>query len=460
MSAKKITLQQAYALSTGTFISPTNRKRFTTNIVRGSYKTKLEALLKTTPIDLTEIPSLSGGLVDPVLAASGYDLALGSLSIIRPLFDLNFVTLAATTGQNKFFKINGNGQVVSFHGLVKLEEDKTKIASSETPYWSSWPDSSYQKSSTFRLLPPLENGRCRVLNTGSGDTYICFALSLTIPNPLPAPYDVTSIAVNSIAFWNLPTNCQVEVYGFVADSGNPGVNFNTTTPFFTKADYTEATTAVSWSNSYGYKYGEYADYSGTIYRAKSNSVPVGTLPTDTTHWIDTGESSGTPISKYTPPSIVGVTISTIPYYEIRIHKDNTIPFLLGSDGKYSITPNPSYQANWFNLSTTSPPVVVDDTDPNPPTWDAGFFKVSPVNNVLNNASSGFFITSNFLPTGDQLTSVGSSQGAVIGASFGTVLENSKCYSIGSSFIYGSDGINLDEYYYHKTGQIIVNKLKK
>lgn len=461
----KLTLQQAYAISTGTFISPTDRKRFTTNLVSGIYKSKLEALMKTTPINLTEIPSVGGTLVNPSNQESGYDFPSSSELGATLVLSNGVVTPPSTVGgvATKLLRIDASGLLVYNNINPIFKENESKIVSQETLYYTAWPSGSLENAATFRLLPPLTIHRCRVATIAS-TIRICFALSTTISDPLPAPYNITSIAItNPEVFWNMPTNCEIEVYNFVADSGNPGVNFNTTTPFlvFTSGRYLETTEAEAWSNTYEYRFGEYASYSGTIYRAKSNTVPVNTLPTNTTHWDDTGETTGSPVDKYTQPSTGAVTISGTSYYEVRIAKDNIIPFLLGPNGKYSSTPNPSYQANWFNLSTTSPPTVLDDTDPNPPTWDAGMFRVGPVKGAFKNGPGCYIILSNFLATDDQLTSIGSSRGAVTGASWGLVQLNARSIKVGSSFSTSSSSVvDMTELFYHLTGQTIINKLKK
>jgi len=461
----KLTLQQAYAISTGTFISPTHRKRFTTNLVSGIYKSKLEALIKTTPINLTEIPNVTGGLDNPSNQESGYDFPSSSELGATVVLSNNVVTPPSTIGAvaAKLLKLLPNGSLVYNNINPIFKENESKIVSLETPYYTAWPSGSLENAAKFRLLPPLTIGRCRVA-TITGTIRICFALSTTISNPLPAPYDITSIAVaDASVFWNMPTNSEIEVFNFVADSGNPGVNFNTTTPFlvFTSEQYVETTEAEAWSNTYEYRFGEFASYSGAIYRAKSNTVPVNTLPTDTTHWDDTGETTGAPVNKYTNPVTSPVTISGTVYYEVRIAKDNIIPFLLGPNGKYSSTPNPSYQANWFNLSTTSPPTVLDDTDPNPPTWDAGMFRVGPVKGEFKNGPGCYIILSNFLATDDELLSIGSSRGAVTGSSWGLIQLNARSINVGSPFILSSSFVtNVTEKFYHITGQTIINKIKK
>lgn len=460
----KITLQQAYALSTGTFISPTVRKKFTTNIVSGTYNTKLEALMKTSPIDLTVIPSNQPGtLLDPSNKSGGFDFPSNA--------DINGITFGSNSSFNFGSSTTANKLGVFTPVIdagnskeILIKEDETKLVATISPYFTSWPSNSVNESATFILFPPLTIGRCRV-STHNGIFHVSFALSTTITPTPPAPYDVNSIVTQLLAnIVELKEGQEISIYNFVADAGNPGVNFNTTVPFLTKSsnELAETTEAEAWSNTYTYQYGEYASYSGTIYRANSNNVPVGVDPVaGPTHWLDTGESTGTSVSKYNTPTTASQTISGTVYYEVRIPKDHFIPFLLGGNGKYSSTPNPSYQANWYALSTSSPPSVLDDTDPNPPTWDAGMYRIGPAKGRLSNFSGFPFILSKPHATNAQLVTVSTDYGSVIGGVFAVVGKDQREITKGSSFItdYNSD-VSLTAQYYHITGQGIINKIKK
>jgi hypothetical protein len=457
-----ISFPQAFALSRGVFISPSNLNTFNlTTESNPEIKLSLSTLVSGQSLDLSTIPSLpKDGTLN--LSNQSYSLAtsqttaslgveVGSITFSQTVANASkFLTFSSIISIPEDFKNGTESYTISGSGpsLNLFPTGTTASISSET----------YSINSIEQIVTPsFDSGTTLLILPGS--------IKITITNPVGFAGRVLGVVNKSNINDALPTynenliGWRIKINGVTSE---PAFNatINITEPIKSKGTtYNDSIALETWNPNRTYKNGEIVKFVITapsgpenthFYNAihslkDNNTVNPGPSPFNNDWctiigvWEDqTLEAGQVYCGGFYAFEESSTQISLIiPYGLFR-------EFLIGNNGLESTVPNPMYKQSLLEIEDSGP--ILNE----------GTITFEPI--VINKQGLNFDTLPETIvvTTSNNATSTGFSPGLKL--IDGSTTDTRLSYKFGSSFD-GNEILSETEQFYHITGQKLLKKLK-